>query len=65
MKQGLHEEYNKDGSISYQAWYKDDKELTKIPKAMLEVYMKTNNLTLAELLLDNDQLIRKSTESYK
>ena len=60
-----HIDYYEDGSISNEEWYKDDKKLTIIPKSMLVAYMKSNDILLIELLTSNDELLRKSAESYK
>ena len=58
-------EYYEDGQVSCQRWYKDGKQLTTIPKHMLETYMQTNNLTVAHLLTDEDEVVRNSASKYK
>ena len=46
-------------------WVANDKRLKTLTKQLLINYMKLNNLTLAHLLTDPDDVVRKSAEKYK
>ena len=54
-----------DPNCSRYLWYINGKPLTALNKKQLIKYMRFNNLTIAHLLTDSDEMIRTSAAKYK
>ena len=52
-------------SDGVKSWYINDELIYELTKKQLTKYMKLNNYTLAHLLTDPDDVVRKSAEKFK